>query len=69
MKDLLEAITIMAKYTDAEYPTNCSHDELRFNTIDTTKVSPEDIKRLDELGFVDDRDDIGGFVSFRYGSN
>lgn len=69
MKDLLEAVTIMSKYTDKEYPTNCNHDELRFNTIDTTKVSEEDIKRLAELGFIDDKDDIGGFLSFKYGSN
>lgn len=69
MKELLEAIIIMAKYTDDKYPTNCNHDELRFNTIDTTKVSKKDLKRLDELGFIDDRDDIGGFISFKFGSN
>lgn len=69
MKDLLEAITIMAKYTDSIHPTNCNHDELRFNTIDSTKVSEEDLRRLEELGFHDDRDDIGGFLSFKYGSN
>lgn len=69
MKDLLEAITIMMKYSNDEYPTNCDHDILRFNSIDSTKVSKEDLKRLEELGFEDDRDDIGGFYSFKYGSN
>lgn len=69
MKDLLEAITIMAKYIDdTRWPTNCSHDTLRFNTIDNTLVSEEDIKRLEELGFEKD-DDTGGFYSFRFGSN
>lgn len=69
MKELLEAITIMSKYTDDVYPTNCNHDELRFNTIDTTKVTEEDLARLEELGFHDDRDDIGGFISYKFGSN
>jgi hypothetical protein len=69
MKDFLEAVTIMAKYTDDKYPINCSHDELRFNTIDTTEVSAEDLERLIKLGFEDDRDDIGGFLSYKYGSN
>lgn len=70
MKDLIEALTIIMKYIgDEKYPTNCDHDELRFNTIDTTKVSKEDLKRLEQLGFDDDREDIGGLISFRFGSN
>lgn len=68
MKDFLEAVTIMAKYSDDEWPTNCSHDYLHFNKIDESKVSPEDIKRLDELGFFVD-EEYGGFGSFKYGSN
>lgn len=71
MKDLLEAVTIMAKYSyiDEEWPTNCEHDILRFNKIDLLKVSQEDIKRLEELGFEADTEEGAGFYSFRFGSN
>ena len=66
MKDLLEAIKIFSKYSDAKYPTNCGHDSLWVN-VDEAVVSKEDIKTLDKLGFFVDED--GGFLSFRFGSN
>lgn len=70
MKDLLEAITIMSKYTDAKYPTHCEHDVLYFNTIDTSKVSAIDIQRLEELGFHKwSTEEVDGFYSYLYGSN
>ena len=68
MEDLLEAINILAKYTDSSYPTHCEHDILRFNTVDVDDVSDSDISRLSELGF---RvcGHVGGFYSYKYGSN
>lgn len=66
MKDLLEAINIFIKYGNPNYPTNCSHDELYVN-IDSSLVSEEDIKRLDELGFFVS-EEYGGFLSYKFGS-
>ena len=66
MKDLIEALNIFLKYTQAENPTNCSHDVLWVD-VDETKVSKEDKKRLDKLGFFISSED-GGFMSFRFGS-
>jgi hypothetical protein len=70
MKDLIEALTILAKYMDTdEYaPTHCEHDELLVLGVEVEKVSPEDIKRLDELGFFPNEDLGTGFKSFRFGS-
>lgn len=71
MDDLIEALQILRKYGNPAYPTTCSHDELWVVGIDPGKVSPEDIVRLEELGF-----DVAGsdalsecaFRSYRFGS-
>ncbi len=66
MNDLIEALQIFSKYTNTKYPTHCEHDKLTV-VVDPEKVSPEDIKRLDQLGFnADDCDEC--FYSFRFGS-
>ena len=65
MKDLIEALQILSKYTDDKYPTWCNHDEFNVN-VDPESVSIEDIKSLEDLSFCDNGD--GGFVSFKYGS-
>ena len=62
MDDLIEALTIMRKYTDTNFPTNCVHDELEVD-LAPELVSEEDIKRLDELGFFE-----SGEQSFKFGS-
>ena len=69
MKDLIEALTILAKYMDREQknPTHCEHDVLYVCHIEPEEVSEEDLKRLDELGFFPDEDGEG-FMSFRFGS-
>ena len=41
MDDLIEALKIFRKYTDAYNPTNCTHDEFLVN-VDPDKVSEED---------------------------
>jgi hypothetical protein len=68
MKDLIEALTILAKYMDPEqkWPTHCEHDVLYVCHIEPEDVSAEDIAILDELGFFPG--DEGGFMSFRFGS-
>lgn len=64
MKDLIEALTIFAKYTDEDV-INCTHDELAV-CVDPDTVSDEDKARLKELSF--DVNDDGYFYSFRFGS-
>lgn len=64
MKDLIEALTIFSKYTDAAYPTHCEHDEL-WVVVDPVLVSSEDRARLAELSFLPIDD---AFHSFRFGS-
>lgn len=65
MRDLIEALQIFAKYTEARCPTNCSHDELHVD-VDPSIVTSEDMARLDELGFFPNEYD--GFSSYRFGS-
>ena len=64
MKDLIEALTIFAKYTDLRYPTTCEHEEL-FVHVSPSVVSIEDTDRLAQLSFHDN--DVGGFSSARFG--
>lgn len=68
MKDLIEALTILAKYMNPEeqYPTACERDVLYVCHVDIEDVSADDIKRLDELGF--DPNEDGVFKSYRFGS-
>jgi len=69
MKDLIEALTILAKYqADSYSPTHCEHDTLYVVGIAKDAVSNEDQKRLDALGFFpsDEHDDC--WMSFRFGS-
>jgi hypothetical protein len=69
MKDLIEALTILLKYGNPENPTHCEHDELTVCGIDPKKVSKEDKKLLDKLGFfVSNSDGDPCFKSFRFGS-
>lgn len=65
MDDLIEALTILRKYENPAFPTNCEHDTLWVN-VDSGLVSDEDKRRLDQLGFFPA--DEGGFMSFKFGS-
>jgi hypothetical protein len=72
MKDLIEALTIFAKYGDPYSPTHCEHDVLTV-MIDPADVSDEDKARLDKLGFragSEYGDDVftSLFTSYRFGS-
>jgi len=73
MLDLIEALQILLKYGNPEYPTHCEHDELTINPeICYDAVTPEDRKRLEELGFfngyLDGDESQSVFRSFRFGS-
>ncbi len=66
MKDLIEALTIFAKYTDKGRVVNCEHDQM-FICIDPALVTEQDTTRLTELSF--HKDNSGGyFWSYRFGS-
>ncbi len=68
MKDLIEALTIFAKYCNPEWPTHCEHDIMYI--MYEGKVSGKDAKRLIELGFNyhgrQDGEDPG-WISFKFG--
>lgn len=48
---LIEALTIFRKYSNPEWPTHCEHDVLYVQSVLPSKMSAEDLKRLDELSF------------------
>lgn len=66
MKDLLEAIAIFAKYTDAKHPTCCEHDVL-YVLVDPSVVPDVEKARLEALGFSASAHDRH-FYSHRFGS-
>ena len=68
MKDLIKALQIFLKYGNPNYPSHCEHDYFYID-IDPEKVSKEDAKKLDKLGFFIDKEyGGGGFGSFKFGS-
>lgn len=68
MKDLIEALTIFAKYqADTRWPTLCQHDVLSITGVDKDAVSAEDQARLNALGFKWDGVEQNWY-SFRFGS-
>jgi len=71
LSELIKALSILRKYGNPDYPTHCEHDVLTVCGIDVDKVSKNDVKKLDELGFFinDDEYDEKCFQSFRYGSS
>ena len=70
MKELIEALTIILKYKNLQWPTHCEHDVLYVVEVTEDEVSEEDKKRLNELGFHYSNDSECGpsWLSFRYGS-
>lgn len=68
MKDLIQALQILLKYSnDDRNPTHCEHDQLYIGCgIELEKVTKEDVDKLDELGFFWD-EESDGFISFRFG--
>jgi len=67
MEDLIKALQIFLKYGNPKYPTSCGHNVL-YVDIDPKKVSDEDKKELERLGFESENcDNPNEFFSFRYG--
>lgn len=71
MKELIEALQIFLKYGNSIYPTHCEQEKMVILDIDPDNVSDEDKRRLKELGFwINDNDiELKYFYSLKYGSN
>ncbi len=65
MKNLIDALTILLKYGNPNYPTCCEHDVLYICNIDPDLVSQKDKDELEALSF---HVENGQFVSYKYGS-
>ena len=66
MNDLIEALKILLKYGNPNYPTHCEHDVLIICGINPADVSSEDKEKLDKLGFiVNNESGVEQFQSFR----
>ena len=69
MEKLLEALQILLKYGNPDYPTHCEHDIMVICGIDPLDVSDNDKKKLDELGFSTGMPQGElCFYSYKYGS-
>lgn len=67
MEKLIEALQILFKYGNPDYPTHCEHDVLWICGISPYDVSEEDKEKLLTLGFfVDESDEC--FKSYKFGS-
>lgn len=64
---LVEAFTIFEAYSGAWSITHCEHDVM-YVDVDPNTVSPQDIERLEELGFDINEDEMEGFSSYKHGS-
>lgn len=64
MNDLIEALTIFAKYTSHSHPTCCEHDVM-YVLVDPQAMSLEDIERVTQLSF---EPGDTNFYSNRFGS-
>jgi len=67
MNDLIEALSIFARYKCEKYPTHCEHDVLIIMSVTRDEVSADDAKRLDALGFFWSESEEY-WQSFRFGS-
>lgn len=69
MKDLIEALQILLKYGNPDYPTHCEHDIMVICGIDPAIVSDDDKEKLDKLGFSNgEQCSENCFYSFKFGS-
>lgn len=50
MKELVEALQIMMKYDPNGSVGGADHDVIYLSYVNADKISPEDTKRLEELG-------------------
>ena len=70
MKKLIEALQILIKYGDYNWPTHCEHDVLYIVGINPDDVTEEDKNKLHELGFlIGEETGQKLFYSYKYGSS
>ena len=62
-KELAEAMTIFAKYSEEGYMLGAEHDVI-FVYLDPKLVSKEDKKRLKEIGFLQKYDGLDNFYYY-----
>lgn len=67
MMDLIEALTILARYVDDSHPTNCEHDVLHVKGPPPDAMPESDNARLGQLSFSWDSE-TEMWHSFRFGS-
>ena len=65
--DLIEALEIMRKHASGPFPTHCEHDQI-WVQADPENFTPEEIAKLDELGFIPCDETGESFTSFIFGS-
>jgi hypothetical protein len=65
VEDLIKALQIFLKYSNAMFPTHCEHDELLV-CVSPELISDEDKYTLEKLSF-HPKDDYS-FYSHRFGS-
>lgn len=63
MHNLIEALTIMSRYSAPAVPINCEHGVLWVD-VDPGLVSAQDLDRLAELWFTPDESGLGFSSSF-----
>jgi hypothetical protein len=68
LTDLIEALQIMNKYGDSEYPIQCEHDVMYICGIEVEDISKEDLKELEQLGFFESQENPGQLISTKFGS-
>ena len=67
LRNLIDGIAIIAKYRHDgldSHGIQAEHDEIYCGPDDEAVVSPEDIAKLEELGWHDDRESSGCFMRF-----
>jgi hypothetical protein len=66
--DLIEGLSLLATHQSNDIsPLHCEHDTLTV-MADPSRFSPEELERLNLLGFFPATDDEETFRSFRFGS-
>jgi hypothetical protein len=66
MKNFIKALNILLKYENPDCPFHCEHDIL-YICVSPTRVSLEDIKKLDDMKIHADYEE-DHFFSYHYGS-
>lgn len=72
MEKLIEALKFIMgfmKKPETEWPTACEHDDFYVCRVDLERMSIEDVKKLDELGFLVGSDDNWSIFESMFGKD